>query len=83
MPTLAKSTWSILRPFENNPYLELIVHRPKEVPSDKKSPLIVVPHGGPHDVYVVSLSLTISTLVSLGYFVVAGGLEIEEVQAKK
>ncbi|KAF0367630.1 Alpha/Beta hydrolase protein [Gigaspora margarita] len=70
-PTLAKSTWSILQPFENNPYLELIVHRPKDVPSNKKSPLIVVPHGGPHSVCVASLSLAISTLVYLGYLVVA------------
>ncbi|CAG8720772.1 19843_t:CDS:10, partial [Cetraspora pellucida] len=69
-PTLAKSTWSILQPFENNPYLELIVHRPKEVPLDKKPPLIIIPHGGPHSVYVASINLTISTLVSLGYFIV-------------
>ncbi|CAG8705391.1 13156_t:CDS:10, partial [Racocetra persica] len=90
-PTLAKSTCSILQPFENNPYLELIVHKPKEVPLDKKPPLIVIPHGGPHGVCVTSISLTISTLVSLGYFIVEdsvdaligniGNLEVEEVQA--
>ncbi|CAG8492029.1 1571_t:CDS:10, partial [Dentiscutata heterogama] len=69
-PTLSKSTWSILRPFENNPYLESIVYKPKDVPSDKKPPLIVIPHGGPHGVCMARINLTISTLVSLGYFVV-------------
>ncbi|RIB05070.1 hypothetical protein C2G38_2047907 [Gigaspora rosea] len=57
------------------------VHRPKEVPSDKKSPLIVVPHGGPHDVYV-SITQEVSDLARIPLINLLGNignLEIEEV----
>ncbi|CAG8495409.1 7265_t:CDS:10 [Scutellospora calospora] len=79
-PTLAKSICSVLQPFENNPYLELIVYKPKDVPSDKKPPLIVISHGGPHGVCVTrSVGFGQDCIDSLIGKI--GNLEVEEVQA--
>ncbi|CAG8462177.1 8103_t:CDS:10 [Acaulospora morrowiae] len=68
--TLSKSTWSLLQPFPDKPNLEVIFHQPSETSSDKKPPLIVFPHGGPHGTSIIEISLYVQTLVSLGYAII-------------
>ncbi|CAG8530624.1 2981_t:CDS:10 [Acaulospora morrowiae] len=68
--TLSKSTWSLLQPFPDKPNLEVIFHQPSETSSDKKPPLIVFPHGGPHGTSIIEISTYVQTLVSLGYAII-------------
>ena len=74
-PNLSKVTWSFIRPIPNNNNLEVIFLRPKETSKDEKPPLVVIPHGGPHSMVTTNISLTYTTLVSLGYAVAAGILQ--------
>ncbi|RHZ56850.1 hypothetical protein Glove_396g76 [Diversispora epigaea] len=83
---LSKSTWSIIKPFEDKPNLEIILYQPNQATTEttettentenisssvkKLPPLIVIPHGGPHSVSIIEIRLFIQTLVYLGYSVV-------------
>ncbi|RGB38280.1 Alpha/Beta hydrolase protein [Rhizophagus diaphanus] len=68
-PNLSKITWSIIQPIPDNKNLEVIYVKPNETSEHKKPPLIVCPHGGPHGVITADISITVTTLISLGYVV--------------